>query len=47
MKKYAYESPWLNWFNNNAFTKLEGYNKDATTYKDILGDSLKTFNLTL
>ena len=38
-------SPWTNWFMNPGFTKLEHYNKNATSYRDILGDTLKTFEL--
>lgn len=43
MDKIMSESPWLNWFINPGFKDAEGYNDSATNYKDILGDTLKTF----
>lgn len=46
MKKVANDSLWINWFTNPGFKEVEGYNDSATNYKDILGDTLKTFELT-
>ncbi len=46
VKKVQYDSPWINWFQNPGFKDVEGYNDSATDYRDILGDTLKTFELT-
>lgn len=43
MDKVMSESLWVNWFINPGFKDVEGYNDSATDYKDILGDTLKTF----
>lgn len=43
--KIKSDSPWFNWFTNPGFKNVEHYNANATSYKDILGDSLKTFEL--
>jgi len=46
MDKVANDNIWINWFVNPGFKEVEGYNDSATNYKDILGDTLKTFELT-
>jgi len=45
LEKCRSASPWTNWFINPGYTKVDGYNASAKTYKDILGDTLKTFEL--
>lgn len=35
-EKLHLESPWFNWFTCEGFTKIEGYNPDATSYKLVL-----------
>lgn len=45
LEKCRSVSPWTNWFINPGYTKVDGYNASAKTYKDILGDTLKTFEL--
>ena len=45
LEKCRSTSHWTNWFINPGYTKVDGYNASAKTYKDILGDTLKTFEL--
>lgn len=45
MNKVMSDDLWINWFVNQGFKEVEGYNGSATDYKDILGDTLKTFEL--
>ena len=45
MEKVCSESPWINWFVSPGFKNVEGYNANAKSYRDILGDNLKTFEL--
>ena len=45
MEKFKLDNPWTSWFVNPGFTRMEHYNPNATCYSDILGDSLKTFEL--
>lgn len=45
MNKVMSDDLWINWFVNQGFKEVEGYNDSATDYKDILGDTLKTFEL--
>ena len=39
------DNPWIGWFTCPAFQKLDNYNPQATTYRDVLGNELKTFEL--
>lgn len=41
--KLLSENPWTNWYVCPVFKEVKGYNKYATNYKDILGETLKTF----
>ena len=43
--KIYLDNKWTNWFTNPACTKLQEYNKYATSYRDVLGDTLKTFKV--
>ena len=45
LEKIRSTNPWTNTFINPGFKKVEGYNGSAKSYKDILGDTLKTFEL--
>lgn len=55
IEKISSENIWINWFINHGFKNINVldendetvyiYNSDATTYRDILGNYLKTFNL--
>lgn len=41
--KLLSENPWTNWYVCPVFKEIKGYNKNATNYKDILGENLKVF----
>lgn len=43
--KVKHDNPWISWFCSPAFEQVEGYNPDATSYKDVLGEHLKTFEV--
>ena len=45
LEKVRLASPWVNTFINPGFKRVDGYNDNARNYKEILGDSLKTFEL--
>lgn len=44
-QKVCRDNPWINWLTCPAVERLENYNPDATSYRDILGTELKTFEL--
>lgn len=43
-RKIHLQSPWLNWF-TTPIENLDEYNPDARNYKEVLGDSLKIFEI--
>lgn len=55
IEKISSENIWINWFINHGFKNVNVldendetiyiYNPNATTYRDVLGNYLKTFNL--
>lgn len=45
LEKVCEENIWINWFVNPAYKNLDNYNAQAKRYNEILGDALKTFEL--